>query len=609
MDILKNVEKPGRYTGGELNSVYKENAKINFALCFADVYEVGMSHLGIGILYETLNAYKDIYAQRVFCPWVDMLEELVATNMPLTSLEQGVPLKDFDIVGINLSYEMCYTNVLVMLDAGKIPLLAKDRAEDFPIIVGGGACTVNPEPLADFFDIFVIGEGEEVSVKLCETYITHKEKGFNKGDFLEDVAQIRGVYVPSLYNVEYNEDSTVKCVTPTKNAPSRVKKCFIEDFEHIKSVTKPVLPYISVIHDRCVTEIMRGCSNGCRFCQAGYIMRPVRTKSMAEVKSNIKKVIEATGYEEISLSSLSAGDYPQISELVWDLIEEYKDKKVSVSLPSMRMDNYMEKLSEALQQIRKTGLTFAPEAGSQHLRDIINKNITEEEILSTVKKAFESGVNSVKLYFMIGLPNEKQEDLEEIVSLVKKIKEAFYDTPKEKRSGYLNITVSASNFVPKANTPFMWEGQDTIESFKEKQRYLKENLRIKGIKFNYHDAYTSYLESVFARGDRRLSKVILTAYNKGAKFDAWREFFSFNTYKEAFLECGIDPQFYANRVRSEAEVFPFEHIDYLVSKEFLLKEKEKAKQAITTKDCFEQCCGCGLQKEGCRKGASYEGAN
>jgi radical SAM family uncharacterized protein len=484
-----------------------------------------------------------------------------------------------------------------MLELGGIPLLAEERANGMPVVVGGGACTVNPEPLAAFFDLFVVGEGEEVSAELCGLYLEHVRGGFERARFLREAARIGGVYVPSLYDVSYRGDGAVAAVSAREDAPDKVARRFVADFDGARAVRRPVLPYIGTIHDRCTLEIMRGCSNGCRFCQAGYATRPIRERRPDTLMEQARDIISATGYDEVSLCSLSSGDHPQITALIDGLTGEFSAQRVSVALPSLRANSFH--FARRLNQVRKTGLTFAPEAGTQRLRDVINKNITEEEILDALGRAFESGVSTVKLYFMIGLPTETTEDLDGIAELVRKARERFYAAPRQRRGGGLSVNIGASCFVPKPCTPFQWEAQDELDVLEHKQRYLKDKLRMKGVRFSYHDARTSFLEAVLARGDRRLSAVLLDVWRRGARFDAWNEHFSYARYEEAFAACGIDPAFYANRTRRPDETLPYAHIDCLLSEGYLLRERDKAYAAATTPECRGACAGCGLQNKGC----------
>lgn len=596
--VTGEIEKPARYMGGELNSARKKDAPVRFALCFPDVYEVGMSHLGSAILYEILNAREDTFAQRVYAPWTDMARLLAGKGAPLCSLEEDRPLSQFDIVGFNLSYEMSYTNVLYMLDLGKIPFLASERAAGCPVVVGGGSCVVNPEPMADFFDLFVIGDGEEAAGELCALFARHKEKGFDRKAFLLDAANMEGVYVPSLYRPAYNEDGTVEKIEALCGAPEKIKKRLVRDLDAAQAVTRPVLPYIATVHDRCVLEIMRGCTRGCRFCQAGYIYRPVRERSVGALLAQAREVISATGYDEISLSSLSSGDYSRIGELAGTLLDEFGNKRVSVSLPSMRVDSFAPEVAAKLQHVRQTGLTFAPEAGTQRLRDVINKNVTEDDIFEAVRNAAASGSRTIKLYFMIGLPTETEEDLKGIADLVRRIKQEAGRARRQGQRARINVTVSAACFVPKPQTPFMWEAQDTLEELMGKVAFLRENLKIHGVKFDYHNPRLSFLEAVFARGDRRLGPVILEAYKAGCVFDSWQDCFDAGKYARAFEKTGVDPAWYANRKRETDEVFPFSHIDYGIDQNYLKKERERAYAAKATPDCRTLCRACGLEKGG-----------
>lgn len=594
--LLKEIEKPGRYTGGELNSIQKDEADVRFALCFPDVYEVGMSHLGLQILYEVLNGRDGIAAERFFCPWTDMRGRLLETGTPLSSLETGRPLREFDIVGFSLSYELSYASVLAMLELGGVPLLATDRGEADPIVLGGGQCTTNPEPMADFFDLFVIGEGEEADAEVAEL-VRRRRKELTRTEFLREASRIPGVYVPSLYTPELDADGRVIRIEAAEGAPAAVRRRFVADFENAPAVTRPVVPYLATVHDRGVLEIMRGCPNGCRFCQAGFITRPVRERSAERNLACAKQILDASGWEEIGLCSLSSGDYSEIVPLVDDLIEQHQDGRVSVSLPSLRMDSF--RLAAQAQEVRKKGLTFAPEAGTQRLRDVINKNITDAEILEAARSAFAAGATHIKLYFMVGLPTETEADLDGIAEMVRQIREAFYEVPKESRRGRLEIVVSVSNFVPKAGTPFQWEAQDTQESFAEKHRYLRERLKMRGVRFHYHDPKTSLLEAALARGDRRLGAMLLEAYKRGAYLDAWGEQFSFDRYAEAFAACGLDPADIASRKREAGGLMPYDHIDQGISREFLLRERRRALEERTTPACSRSCSACGLEEAGC----------
>ncbi|KPU27861.1 Fe-S oxidoreductase [Caloranaerobacter sp. TR13] len=595
--ILSRVEKPARYIGNEINS-YKKNTKevkVRFAFAFPDIYEVGMSHLGLHILYNLLNKEEDVFCERVFAPWIDMEHELRKHNIPLYALESKDPINKFDFVGFTLQYEMSYTNILNMLDLGHIPLLSKDRKEEDPFIIAGGPCAYNPEPLADIIDFFVIGESEELILEIIEAYKKWKENNRTREEFLEDVSQIKGVYVPKFYEVTYNQDGTIKEFTPkAQRYPSVIKKRIIKKLDEVYFPDRVIVPYIETVHDRVMLEIFRGCTRGCRFCQAGMIYRPVRERSVDKLLDHAQKLVEITGHEEISLSSLSTSDYSKLEELVKSLINKFKDKKIGLSLPSLRLDSFSLDIIQEIQKVRKTGLTFAPEAGSQRLRDIINKGINEEDLINSVRDAFYLGWSTVKLYFMIGLPYENYDDILGIKDLAYKVKDTYFGLPKDKRKGNLKVTVSTSCFVPKPFTPFQWFGQDTIETFKEKQKYLGSNIKDKKITYNFHDPELSFLEAVFARGDRKLSKVLIRAWQKGCKFDGWADYFNYEKWMETFREAGIDPSFYANRHREYNEILPWDFIDVGVSKKYLINENEKAKNGILTRDCRKGCTGCGI---------------
>ncbi|MDY3031638.1 MAG: TIGR03960 family B12-binding radical SAM protein [Clostridia bacterium] len=595
--ILSEVTKPTRYTGGELNSVLKnaDEVDVRFGFCFADTYEIAMSHLGLKILYHALNEREDTWCERVFAPWTDMEEKMRSAGMCLFALESGDEVTHFDILGFTLQYELCYSNIVNMLNLAEIPVLASERDESYPIICGGGPCAYNAEPVADFFDFFMMGEGEDMINEITDEYVKWKKSGKkNKRDYLEAIAKIEGVYVPSFYDVEYNDDNTIKSVTPNNaNAPARVKKRIMRDFSAAYTPETIIVPFGEVVHDRVMLEIMRGCLRGCRFCQAGYIYRPQRERDPKRLLGIADNLLSCSGYDEISLSSLSSSDYSGLRELTDGLLNMTEEKKIGLSLPSLRIDNFSLELMEKVQKVRKTGITFAPEAGTQRLRDVINKNITEENILSSTKLLFEGGWTNVKLYFMIGLPTETEDDVRGIADLAQRVLDVYFEIPKEQRAKNINITVSTSSFVPKPFTAFQWAPQNDREELIEKQDILKSAIKSKRIRYNWHDNKTSFLEGVFARGDRRLSRVIMKAVEKGCKFDGWGEHFRFDWWLEAFEEEGIDPGFYNLRERSYEEILPWEHIDIGVTKEFLMRENEKAKAAVTTPHCREKCSGCG----------------
>lgn len=600
--ILRSVEKPSRYIGGEFNSVVKDKnaVDIRFAFCFPDVYEVGMSHLGIKILYDILNNRKDTWCERVFSPWIDMEAIMRLNNIELFGLESGESIKDFDFVGFTLQYELSYTNILNMLDLANIPLFSKDRDNTHPFIVCGGPCAYNPEPIADFADFFIMGESEEILNTVMDKYNTWKKSKLSRDTFLEQISTLQGVYVPKFYNVTYNEDNTIKSFEPINSKyPTKIRKVIIKDMDTAYYPEKFVVPYGEVVHDRAVLELFRGCIRGCRFCQAGYVYRPVRQKSVGNLVTKAKNIIENTGYEEISLASLSTSDYPEFYDLCDELFKITENKRVNLSLPSLRIDSISLNLLERAQKIRKSGLTVAPEAGTQRLRDVINKGVTEEDIKNSANLAFNSGWNNIKLYFMVGLPTETYDDIDGIANVAYMILDNYYQIPKDKRPRGINITVSASSFVPKPFTPFQWVAQDDINVLNEKQYHLKDKLRKRELSFSYHESNTSFLEGVFARGDRRLSQVIYTAWRNGAKFDGWGEHFKFDVWMKAFETENVDPKFYNQRLRDINEVLPWDFVDIGVSKKFLQQEYRNALEGNTTPNCRVECTACGA--------ASFEG--
>ncbi|GFN34491.1 TIGR03960 family B12-binding radical SAM protein [Tepidimicrobium xylanilyticum] len=597
--VLRRVEKPARYIGMEKNAIKKDlnEVKVKFAFAFPDIYEVGMSHLGLHILYNLINEKEDMACERVFAPWVDMEEEMIKEGIPLFTLESKESVRNFDFLGFTLQYEMSYTNIINMLNLGGIPILSKDRKKEDPFIIAGGPCAYNPEPIADIIDFFVIGEGEEIILEILEKYKEYKAPKGNRIGFLKEVSKIEGVYVPQFYHVKYNKDNTIQSMDPiVEGIPKIIKKRIIKDLDRVYFPEKLIVPYIETIHDRIPLEIFRGCTRGCRFCQAGMIYRPVREKSVERLLELAEKLEENTGYEDISLTSLSSCDYSNLEKLISKLMDRYEDEKVGISLPSLRLDSFSIGVLKEIQKVRKTGLTFAPEAGSQRLRDVINKGVTDEDLINAVSYAFEEGWSTIKLYFMIGLPTETEEDLLGIRDLGYKVKDIFFSLPKEKRKGNLKVTLSASCFVPKPFTPFQWVGQDSIEKFYEKIDLIKQNIRDKKITFNYHDPKLSYLEAVIARGDRRLGKALIRAWEKGCKFDGWSEKFDFDKWMEAFKETGIDGDFYALREREIDEILPWDFINPGITKEYLIKEYEKAKGEELTRDCRLGCTNCGINR-------------
>lgn len=593
--ILQYVQKPARYVGGELNSVVKnpDEVALRYAFCFPDTYEIGMSHLGMKILYGLVNARDDAWCERVFAPDTDMEELMRKNNIPLFALESGDYIKDFDIIGFTLQYELSYTNVLNMLDLAGIKLFSKDRTELTPIICCGGPCACNPEPIADFFDIVFLGDGEETTEQVLDLLKYCKENGLSKHDFLLKAKDIRGIYVPSFYEPSYNDDGTLRELKPINGAPERIKKAVVANMDTCYYPDKFVVPFINIVHDRAVEEIFRGCIRGCRFCQAGFTYRPIREKSVETINKQSKALIDSTGYDELSLCSLSTSDHSCVNEMLTSLIDWTAKDNINLSLPSLRVDNFSDELVEKLNMVRKSGLTFAAEAGTQRLRDVINKNISEEEILHTCTKAFDNDWTTVKLYFMMGLPTETMQDIEGIANLGMNVVHAFYQNPNRQKGTGVQVNISCASFIPKPFTPFQWEPEDSMESLKAKQAHLLESIPSKKIKVSYHETPTSLLEGVLARGDRRLSAVLYDAFVNGCKFDSWDDKFKFDTWMKAFEKNNIDPYFYTRRRRDFSELLPWDHIDYGVSRKFLERENLKAHESKTTPHCRIKCAGCG----------------
>lgn len=597
---LLEVQKPSRYIGGEVGSINKDKSEVDvrFAFCFPDTYDIGMSHLGMKILYSLINERKNYWCERCFAPGIDFEEIMRKNKIPLYALESLDPIKNFDFIGFTMQYELSYTNVLNMLDLAGIPIFVKDRTDKLEqIVVAGGPCVCNPEPIADFFDLFILGEGEEVNLELMDLYYEMKKQGAGRLDFLRRASQIEGIYVPQFYKFSYKADNTIiEKLEVSDNAPKTVRKRVIRDFDKVYYPENFVVPFTEIVHDRVSVEVLRGCIRGCRFCQAGFIYRPFREKSPETICSETKCLCENTGYDEVSLASLSTSDHSEIDSMLTQLIDYTAGEKVNLSLPSLRVDNFSESLLEKIKKVRKSGLTFAAEGGTQRLRDVINKNVSEEEIMNTCKIAFEGGYSSVKLYFMMGLPTETDEDIIGIAELAQRIIDLFYSIENRPKGRQVQISVSCATFVPKPFTPFQFEPQDTPEEIERKQKLLLDSVKTKKIRVSYHDSNVSLLEAVLAKGDRRLCNVIYTAWKKGCKFDSWSEYYKFDKWLEAFEECGINPSFYANRRFGYDEILPWDHLDYLVTKEFFIRENKTAHKSVTTPNCRLRCSGCGVNK-------------
>ncbi|MBR3970583.1 MAG: TIGR03960 family B12-binding radical SAM protein [Ruminococcus sp.] len=596
---LMEVQKPSRYIGGEVGSIVKDKAStdVSFAFCFPDTYDIGMSHIGMKILYSLINSRENFRCERCYAPDVDFEKIMRENDIPLYSLESLEPVRDFDFIGFTMQYELSYTNVLNMLDLAGIPIFAKDRTSELTqIVAAGGPCVCNPEPLADFFDLFILGEGEEVNLELMELFNEMKKQGADRLEFLRKAAQIEGIYVPRFYNFSYKADGTIEKMTVTDNAPTKITKRIIKDFDNVFYPENFVVPFTEIVHDRVSVEVLRGCIRGCRFCQAGFIYRPFREKSPDTIYNETKCLCENTGYDEVSLASLSTSDHSQIDEMLTKLIDYTAAERINLSLPSLRVDNFTEELLEKIKKVRKSGLTFAAEGGTQRLRDVINKNVTEEEIMSTCKIAFEGGYSSVKLYFMMGLPTETDEDIIGIAELAQRILDLYYSIENRPKGRSPQISVSCATFVPKPFTPFQFEPQDTRAEIERKQKLLLDSVKSKKIKVSYHDSDVSQLEAVLAKGDRRLCDVVYTAWQMGCRFDSWSEHFKFGTWLEAFEKCGVDPAFYANRKAEYDEILPWDHLDYMVTKEFFIRENKTAHTAVTTPNCRQKCSGCGVNK-------------